>query len=1468
MVISAASDNRAQLHTLEGFAAAMLMVGTVYLVVSAVTLSVPQTELHVDAQLKAYGQDALNVLDTSLPPENNRSYYSSVLKNSVVGWMNGVEGATSFETDELCRGIFPGTYTLHTSHKFAFKEPFGCNKYDTFDVLIPSHTNISYAYLTLAGMPRLNDSCSGMPLELSDTSLADISFPDHFGCAIAHGDVNDDGISDMIVGAYNSSSGAVYIYYGNNSSIGTWEDDGPNVTITNPGAPGNHFGWAVACGDVNGDGVDDVIIGAPENGTTDTGAVYVYNGPILTDAPAPNAAIQNPRTKGFPATGRFGYSLACGDVDGDSCDDIIVGAPTAREYVADCGNAFVYLGGAMFSGNDNITLYNPYNSSDFFGISVASVDINGDGRSDIVIGANAANRTYIRYGSASLPPLINGGYNNEMNLTLYGESGSGFGISVSSAGDVNKDGVCDLIVGTSTASSAHIFYGGSNPDNTFDINLTGESGSGFGISVSHAGDVDSDGYAGVIVGRSDSKAEVFYDVDLDVDPIKISGSLNFGSVVSYLGDVDDDGIADIAVGAPGAGEVYVYTPKFPEEPWLAVGDVTDPNNMTKVWEYTTVIKTDDGNRTGYMPVSAGNSTDKTLRIYREITTDVLLSMHVLTASGYSADVRISVNEVEVNASSPAIDTGGNWTWHNITLPGDITEWKIGDNTITINVTSTSDTLKIGGASGAKMIRVILPITQPFKTTERTSDFADAINRWTASHPLSGAANVSEHADYQWVDESNETGWAVPFILHSNSSGAIEITNIHVKAAPSLDEYLDMLLPDFVNYNVIFAFLDTLVKGHLYTFSDGSYEKTLNFTGNENLTVQIVLPENTTAVYKANMDVTGLPNESVGTEELTLNFAKDANAAITVDSEGNVHIGYSKNGPQMWYIHDDGGAWEDDTIAGGGGVNYALSMTIDSVDELHAAFLTGLNPKVYYSRTNDGVWVDKQDTQLVNDSSENEQSHDPSEPCIAVDTANVPHIVWVENASVYYSNNTAGWSPAVQVNNTNNATSPLLNIDSNNTKHLVFLANRTVYYMNTTAGNWSVPVHVDNSTNVSQVSRSSDHNDYLYLAWVENGTTLYYSNNTAGFWSQKDVVRSGTAISDPSIGTDYYSGISHIVWADAGEIYCSNNAGGLWSTPPQLLGSGYEPFIAVDADGNIHVIWGEGNALYYYGYVLNYPTRPYIVIHNSTVWNYDIEEVNHKDAMIGSIPLGDSGTDTMYKEFDIDTTVEGKSCLSIYTKGNNGSIDIYVKDRWVRSVFIPPNSSFVWYNITLPPDVWDRGINELRINGSGINNEYGYANSTDGVNDWYCDNGTLKSLDYTWMIRLYAAEYRGTQRTADFSETLTSYISSHDASDGNYNITFIVHSDTEGKIKLSRLRVYYYIRGNETQVVQKRIITNGVPPYNSVTATRLVTIQYTDIPDSMEARNYAETRIPDASMAPAPIIDLWNIVEVRLELWYK
>ena len=1450
-------DERAQLQTLEGFAAALLMVGTVYLVVSAVTLSVPQTELHVDAQLKTYGRDALAILDAQMPPVEEGEYYTSSLKNSVVDWVNGVAGATCFGTAEFA----PSNQGVNqTSYRFEFGTPAGCTYNHTFTVAIPTNTKISHAYATLTGMQRLDTNpCTdphigtALPLELNSPS----GTPDYFGCSIAYGDVNGDAISDMVVGAYgnNSSSGVVYVYYGN-SSIAVWGTAPPDITITNPGVPGvgDHFGGAVACGDVNGDCFDDVIVGAHKNDSAraDTGAAYIYYGG--TTMGTPDVTVSDPAASMGNDDDWFGYSLACGDVNGDGFDDVIAGAPGVNRVAGDsAGKVFVYygantLGTILTAGDVDVALYNPYASSDFFGISVACFDIDGSGTRDVIVGANNSSSVYAYFGG-SMPSLIDS--ISGVNMTFYGEDNSLFGISVAQAGDVNKDGADDLIVGVPDNDSACIFYGGSLLDNESDINLTGASGSGFGISVSPSGDVDSDGYGGVIVGRSDNKSDVFYDVDLGVGSISLSKTgADFGTVVASIGDVNNDAIPDIAVGAPGAdagaGKVYVYTPRFPPAPWLAVGNATDlaNGNGTKVWEYATVIKTDDGTRSGEIQVHAGNSTSKTLSIYREITTDAILSMYVKTSN--ATNIRISVNDVEVNATSPAIDTGGSWIWHNITLPGDITEWNIGSNIIMINV--VSETLSIGrDGTAANMIRVIIPITQPFTTSERTSDFAAAINDWMDCHNATSGA------------------YEVPFLLHSDSSGAINMTNLRIEATPSLNENLDMLLPDFVEYNVIFAYLDTLLNGYLFTFSDGSFEKTLNFTGDENHTVYILLPNNTTSVYVANMDVTGLPNESIGTINLEVSIAQEDDVAFIVDSNGYIHVAYSKNAPQLWYLNNEGGWGEDDgnKISIGGGDTHNLSLVVDKNDELHAAFIRG-NPenkhRVQYSRTYDGEWLSS--TIEVNESI----TPPPSQPSIAVDSANVPHIVWVENASIYYSNDTSGtWSPAVHLKNTTNATSPLLDIDSGNIKHLTFIENKTVYYMNTSTGDWSASVHVGNSTNATCAAMAIDQSDHTHLVWAENGTTVYYSSNTGGSWSLKDVVYTGTAVSDLSVDTDY-SDNAHITWVDDGYVYYSNNAAGSWSTPPVKLGDGFVlfPSIATDASGNVHVIWCEGKTLYYYGHILYYPNKPYIVVHNSTIWGYNIKEINHGDTKNGSIALGDNTTDTIYKDFDIDEEIDGPSFLSIYTNGTDSSIDIYIDGKWVRSAIIPANASvpWQWQNITLPPGAWHTGTNQLRITGSNLNNTYGYTKSTDGTSDYYCDNGTVNNgFDYTWMIRVYATEYRGSRTTSDFSDPLNKYISSHNASGGNYNIPFTVHSDTKGNIKLSRLRIYYYIRGNETHVMQKRFITNGVPPYNSVTATRLVTVQDDDITASD-----AEERMPDASMSPK--IKLWNLVEVRLEMWYK
>ncbi|MCK4459663.1 MAG: hypothetical protein KAU52_08080, partial [Methanosarcinales archaeon] len=442
----------------------------------------------------------------------------------------------------------------------------------------------------------------------------------------------------------------------------------------------------------------------------------------------------------------------------------------------------------------------------------------------------------------------------------------------------------------------------------------------------------------------------------------------------------------------------------------------------------------------------------------------------------------------------------------------------------------------------------------------TTDFAAAINDWMDCHNATGGT------------------YEVPFLLHSDSSGAINVTNLRIEATPSLNENLDMLLPDFVEYNVIFAYLDTLLKGYLYTFSDGSFEKTLNFTGNENHTVHILLPNNTTSVYQANMDVTGLPYEPI--EEYALpgiSFAQGADTAIVVDSDGNVHIAYSRNNPQLDYITNEGEVWSgSQDINNGGGSTNNISMTIDSDDELHAAFIKGVaNPDVYYTRTCDGEWLSS--TILVNESDDNEPSYHPSQPCIAVDSGNDAHIVWIENASIYYSENTAGtWSPAVRLNNTINATRPLFDIDSDDIKHIAFLENKTAYYLNTSGGNWGIPVHVGSSTNASDMSMSLDFHGSTHLAWVENGTTLYYSNNTIGSWSYKEMVRNVTiVISEPSLDTDY-TGNAYLVWAEAdgatSYIYYSTNAAGSWSDPPMQLGGGdaIDPSVCIDIDihGNI------------------------------------------------------------------------------------------------------------------------------------------------------------------------------------------------------------------------------------------------------------------------------------------------------------
>ncbi|MBS1516884.1 MAG: FG-GAP repeat protein [Bacteroidetes bacterium] len=344
------------------------------------------------------------------------------------------------------------------------------------------------------------------------------------------------------------------------------EGDALQRKIFNGLIASSQFGFSVSsAGDVNGDGYDDVIIGAYGYNSF-TGRAYIYYGGQNMNTVA-DVTLTGTATSNF-----FGYSVSkAGDVNGDGYSDVIVGA---YGYTTNTGRAYIYYGGAVMNNTVDVTLTGE-TTSNFFGISVSNAgDVNGDGYSDVIVGANGyssnTGKCYIYFGGASM--------NNVVDVTMTGgATNNTFGTSVASAGDVNADGYSDVIIGANGYSSstgrAYIFLGGNNMDNTADVTMTGEASNNFfGASVSSAGDVDGDGYSDVIVGAYGrnsftGKAYIFYGGASmnSVSDVIFIGEANvnyFGASVSSAGDINGDGYSDVIIGAYGnnsnTGKVYVY----------------------------------------------------------------------------------------------------------------------------------------------------------------------------------------------------------------------------------------------------------------------------------------------------------------------------------------------------------------------------------------------------------------------------------------------------------------------------------------------------------------------------------------------------------------------------------------------------------------------------------------------------------------------------------------------------------------------------------------------------------------------------------------------------------------------------------------------------------------------------------------------------------------------------------------------
>lgn len=491
-------------------------------------------------------------------------------------------------------------------------------------------------------------------------------------CVATAGDVNGDGYSDIIVGlpdhddGANIDAGRVMVFHGSATGLGgvaAWTMIG---TMANA-----RFGHSVStAGDVNGDGYSDIIVGAP--GQSGQGGAFVYHGSAtglqLTAAWG---------VLGMEAGAAYGTCVAlAGDVNGDLVSDVLVGAPLANGAGTDRGKAYCYRG-SLGAGLVVAPLWTWTGTQDNaqLGFSVAGAgDLNGDGRSDVVVGEPYYDASLTDRGRVSV--FHGNGAGLSLATTRDGPSTSShYGYAVSAAGDMNGDGYGELLVGAPGYSTGRgRLYGyrggasGIEPTATSIFSAT-QNGARLGSSVSLAGDVNMDGYADVVVGAplydaafTDGGRVMVFIGAPGVGSHFTTGyrtydgtqaNAQFGFAVHTGGDVNGDGISDLLLGMPeqgGLGRIGVYH---------GGPDVLSPST-TPVWSQqsdadyalmgSSVDQAGDVNGDGFADVIIGIPGANQVRVYLGSATG--LSNTYWSATGSAADEEFG------NAVSGAGDVNG------------------------------------------------------------------------------------------------------------------------------------------------------------------------------------------------------------------------------------------------------------------------------------------------------------------------------------------------------------------------------------------------------------------------------------------------------------------------------------------------------------------------------------------------------------------------------------------------------------------------------------------------------------------------------------------------------------------------------------------------------------------------------------------------------------------------------------------
>jgi hypothetical protein len=456
----------------------------------------------------------------------------------------------------------------------------------------------------------------------------------------AAGDVDGDGLADVVVGAAGAGipglddAGRTYVVLGKSDTdpvpLGDVGQDVGGFVVAGEAA-GDYSGKATSlAGDVDGDGLSDVIVGAPEadaDGLENCGRAYVLFAKAVQGEVSLADVSQG--IGGFAIDGAAPGDLAgssvswAGDVDGDDRDDVIVAAPRADASGQYSGRTYVVPGKAdttpvsladLGPGTGGFVI-NGEVEGDYSGGSVSGAgDVNGDGLFDVIVGAPdadpnalpAAGRAYVVFGKTDAQPVSLADVSQGIGgFVLEGEAEwDHAGSSVSSAGDLDQDGLSDLVVGApwadpggrESAGRTYVVFGKADgapvalTDVALGIGGFVLSGAGeadySGSSVAGAGDVNGDGRADLIVsapsaspqGRTGSGRTYVVFGDPQAEEISLddvargmggfvldgeSDHTQTGSSLDGAGDVDGDGFADLVVGSwwtpggPGRGRTYV-----------------------------------------------------------------------------------------------------------------------------------------------------------------------------------------------------------------------------------------------------------------------------------------------------------------------------------------------------------------------------------------------------------------------------------------------------------------------------------------------------------------------------------------------------------------------------------------------------------------------------------------------------------------------------------------------------------------------------------------------------------------------------------------------------------------------------------------------------------------------------------------------------------------------------------------------